>query len=236
MTFMILGDTCTRNCRFCAVKKGIPKQVDSYEPQNIARAVEKMGLKYVVITSVTRDDLEDRGASQFACCVERLRSINKNIKIELLIPDFQGDKKDLEIVVNSKPDVIAHNLETLPRLYGEVRPQANYAVSLEILSGIKKIDPSIFTKSGIMVGLGESFEEVAGLLEDLRRVKCDILTIGQYLAPSKEHLAVEKFLSEEEFDKFSKLGQSLGFKSVLSAPLVRSSYLAQGIFEKCLIS
>lgn len=233
-TFMILGDICTRNCRFCAVKKGNPSAVNVSEPENLARAVKEMGLDYVVITSVSRDDLKDKGTNQFVRCVEQLRCQNKNIRIELLIPDFQGRQESLEIVVNSKPNVIGHNLETVARLYREVRPLADYELSLKALAQIKEIDKSIITKSGIMVGLGENFEEVVSLMKDLRSVSCDILTIGQYLAPSEEHLKVEKFLSEEEFEEFKVIGQSLGFKCVFSAPLVRSSYQASQIFEKCL--
>ncbi len=231
---MILGDTCTRNCRFCAVKKGKPLRLNLDEPNNLAKAVKMMRLNYAVITSVTRDDLQDGGASQFVCCVERLRESNENIKIELLTPDFKGIRKSLEIVIRSRPEIIGHNLETVSRLYKKVRPKANYKLSLEALRQVKESEPAILTKSGIMVGLGESFEEVAAVMEDLRGVDCDILTIGQYLSPSREHLAVERFVTQKEFDRFKEIGLALGFRCVVSAPLVRSSYKAYEVFEECL--
>lgn len=233
-TFMILGDTCTRNCGFCAVKKGAALAINPDEPCRLVKAVREMQLDYVVITSVSRDDLDDKGAIQFANCVEALRKDNKNLKIELLIPDFQGIRKNLEIVVKSSPDVLAHNLETVPRLYDKVRPQADYNISMQVLDLIKKLNPSIITKSGIMVGLGENFEEVVAVMKDLRRVNCDILTIGQYLAPSKAHIMVQRFLPQEEFDKFQEIALDMGFKCVASAPLVRSSFKAKEIFAECL--
>ncbi|MDP2940306.1 MAG: lipoyl synthase [Candidatus Omnitrophota bacterium] len=234
-TFLILGDICTRNCRFCAVKKGNPQALNLKEPSNLAKTIQRLNLNYVAITSVTRDDLNDGGASQFVRCVREISYLNASKKIELLIPDFQGKRDSLGMVIGSKPDVICHNLETVFRLYAKVRPKANYALSLKILSQIKQMDKSIFTKSGIMLGLGEREVEVIDLMQDLRQVNCDILTIGQYLAPSKNHLPVERFLLPEEFDKFKGLGLSLGFKCVQSAPLVRSSYMAQETFRECLI-
>ncbi len=230
-TFMILGDICSRGCGFCAVDKGSPRAINFAEADNLAKAAEKMNLNYVVITSVARDDLVDYGALQFVRCIERLHSVNDRIKIEVLIPDFQGSRENLERVVLSQPDVIGHNLETVARLYRRVRPQADYNLSLKILRWIKEINPSMLTKSGIMVGLGEDFEEVTRVMRDLRSVNCDILTIGQYLAPSKKHLPVSRFVIPEEFEEMKKTGMSWGFKVVTSAPLVRSSFMAEEIFE-----
>lgn len=227
-TFLILGDRCTRSCRFCAIKKEAPLPPDAKEPKNVARAVKKLELRYVVITSVTRDDLADGGAGQFAQIIKEIRKINgQGIKIEVLIPDFKGCFSSLERVVEERPDVLNHNLETVPRLYSKVRPQANYSRSLKLLEQGKELDPSIYTKSGLMVGLGESFEDVIGVMKDLRRVDCDILTIGQYLRPSEKHLEVKEFIPPEKFKEYEKIGQSLGFSYIASSPFVRSSYQAR---------
>ena len=227
-TFLILGDRCTRSCRFCAIKKEAPLPPDAKEPKNVARAVKKLELRYVVITSVTRDDLADGGAGQFAQIIKEIRKINgQGIKIEVLIPDFKGCFSSLERVVEERPDVLNHNLETVPRLYSKVRPQANYSRSLKLLEQSKELDPSIYTKSGLMVGLGESFEDVIGVMKDLRRVDCDILTIGQYLRPSEKHLEVKEFIPPEKFKEYEKIGQSLGFSYIASSPFVRSSYQAR---------
>ncbi len=224
-TFMILGNRCTRNCRFCAVEHKTPWSPDPEEPENVARAVKMLGLKYVVITSVTRDDLKDGGASQFAQTIEKIRKINgQNIKIEILIPDFQGSLPSLETVIQAKPTVLNHNLETAPRLYPEVRPGANYLRSIKLLQRVKEIAPYLYTKSGLMDGLGETFSEVIEVMEDMRRADCNILTLGQYLRPSSSHLSVKEFVIPERFTEYKKIGSELGFSFVASGPFVRSSY------------
>ena len=234
-TFLILGDRCTRNCRFCAVKKGAPLPLDVKEPKNVAQAVKKLGLRYVVITSPARDDLADGGADQFAQTIRKTREINgQRIKVEVLIPDFKGCLSSLKRVVEENPDVLNHNLETVPHLYSKVRPQANYFRSLKLLEQTKELDSSVHTKSGLMVGLGESFEDVIGVMKDLRGVDCDILTIGQYLRPSGEHLEVEEFIKPEKFKEYERIGQSLGFSYIASSPFVRSSYGARQAFESSL--
>jgi len=226
-TFMILGNRCTRNCRFCAVEHKTPWSPDPEEPENVARAVKMLGLKYVVITSVTRDDLKDGGAGQFAQTIEKIRKINgRNIKIEILIPDFQGSLPSLRTVIQAKPTVLNHNLETVPRLYSEVRPGANYLWSIKLLQRVKEIAPYLYTKSGLMVGLGETFSEVIEVMEDLRRADCNILTLGQYLRPSSSHLPVKEFVIPERFTEYKKIGSKLGFSFVASGPFVRSSYRA----------
>jgi lipoic acid synthetase len=222
LTFLILGEVCTRNCAFCAIKKGEPTPVDTDEPRKIAEAVKKLGLNYVVITSVTRDDLPDGGAGLFKKVIEEI----KGIKVEVLIPDFRGDREALNQVIAARPYVINHNLETVSRLYAKVRPQADYQRSLDLLRHIKEADPSIYTKSGIMVGLGERDEEVAQVLRDLKKVSCDMVTIGQYLRPSRQNLQVERFVEPEVFVDFERLGRDMGFLSVTAGPLVRSSYRA----------
>ena len=231
-TFMILGDRCTRNCKFCAVKKGNPSPLDLREPENVAKAVNKLRLKYVVITSVTRDDLNDGGANQFAKTIEEVKKINKEVKIEVLIPDFKGSLASLKKVIEAKPFVLNHNVETVPRLYSEVRPQANYIRSLKLLERSKELNSSIYTKSGLMVGLGETSNEIIEVMKDLRKVKCDVLTIGQYLRPSIKHLPVKKYIRPEKFQEYEKIGRSLGFLSVISGPFVRSSYRAEEIWDK----
>ena len=230
-TFMILGRECTRNCTFCTVSKNEPMTVDLEEPFNIAEGVKKLGLKHVVITSVTRDDLADGGANHFVKVINAVKEASPTTAIEVLIPDFQGNKDALLEVVKAKPKVINHNIETIKRLYPEVRPMANYAQSLELLERIKEMDPSIFSKSGLMVGLGETIDEVFELLSDLRRYGCDIVTIGQYLAPSKNHHPVIEYVTPEVFEIYKKKAEELGFKFVASSPLVRSSYHAGKAFD-----
>ena len=234
-TFMILGDICTRACRFCAVSAGKPLEIDSAEPRNVALAVQKINLKYVVITSVARDDLADEGAGQFARTITEIRQLLPHVKIEVLIPDFSGRRENLKIVTDVKPEVISHNIETVSRLSKKVRPQAEYLRSLDVLKMFKELDPAIFTKTSFMVGLGETRAEVEALMEDLVGTGCDILTIGQYLSPSssKRHVPVEHFVSPEEFASYKKFGLKLGFKYVLSGPLVRSSYIAEEGYEEC---
>lgn len=227
-TFMILGNQCTRNCRFCAVKKGNPLPPDPDEPENVAKAVAKLGLSYVVITSVTRDDLPDGGAGQFARVIDCIKKLcGSKTYIEVLIPDFKGSFSSLKKVIEAKPFVINHNLETIPRLYPEVRPRANYQRSLEVLRRCKSVDPATYTKSGLMVGLGETFDEVVQVIKDLREVGCDILTIGQYLRPSPSHLEVKEFVHPDVFKKYEEVAYSLEFTYVASSPFVRSSYMAK---------
>jgi len=225
-TFMILGNICTRNCLYCNVETGEPKEVDAEEPKRIAKAVKELKLNYVVITCVTRDDLEDCGAEQFVKCVKEIRNANPNCRIELLISDLKGDYNYLEKIINIAPDVINHNIEVVKHLFPTLRPQASYECSLYILKTIKKINPNIITKSGLMVGLGETKQQIMHTFKDLKEVGTDILTIGQYLQPTKQHAKVEKYYTSDEFDKFTRNALSLGFKKVFSGPLVRSSYRA----------
>lgn len=229
-TFMILGSVCTRNCGFCGVESGAPSQVDAEEPERVALAARDLGLSYVVITSVTRDDLPDGGARQFAETVRAVRTLVPGAKIEILTPDFMGDNDALPIVLDSKPDVFNHNVETAPRLYRHVRPQADYERSLRVLKNAKETAPHITTKSGFMVGLGETFQEMVSVMEDLRASACDYLTIGQYLRPSKRNLPVVEYLAPEIFEKYKETALSIGFKAVASAPLVRSSMNAEDMF------
>ena len=226
-TFMILGHTCTRNCTFCAVNKGAPVPVDPEEPARMADAVARMGLKHVVITSVTRDDLADGGAEQFARTVKALRRVTPDTVIEVLIPDFAGDRAALTKVVAAKPHIINHNLETVPRLYPEVRPMARYGRSLELLRGVKELDSGIYTKSGLMAGLGETAPEILAVMDDLLAVDCDILTIGQYLRPTEKHIAMHEFVTPETFALYKEKGLAKGFKFVASGPFIRSSYHAE---------
>ncbi len=230
-TFMILGTQCSRNCRFCNVSHEALEPVDPKEPENVAKATRELGLKHVVVTSVTRDDLTDGGAGHFSKVINAIRAVDKEIAIEVLIPDFQGDFKALKKVTDAKPDIINHNIETIPRMYDKIRPQAHYNQSLEVLKNVKKLDSSIFTKSGIMVGIGEATEEVHQVMKDLREYQCDFLTIGQYLAPSKEHYPVEEYITPEAFKAYKDKGESLGFSFVASDPLVRSSYKAADMLE-----
>ncbi len=225
-TFMILGKICTRNCTFCNVTKGLAEKVDPAEPLHVAQAVRELKLKHVVVTSVTRDDLPDGGAAHFAEVIGEIFKLGGNTTIEVLIPDFQGEKEALRTVVKAKPNVINHNVETVPRLYPSVRPKAVYQRSLELLKRVKEMDCGIATKSGIMVGLGEKKEEIMEVLQDLRLVDCDLLTIGQYLSPSKEHHPVVEYIHPNEFAEYKEKALALGFKHVAAAPLVRSSYHA----------
>ena len=225
-TFMILGDICTRSCGFCAVKTGRPTRLDLEEPFRVAEAIRSMKIKHAVITSVNRDELPDGGAAVFAETIRQARQVNPSIKIEVLIPDFRGVEWALDIVVEARPDILNHNTETVPRLYQTVRPQAKYTRSLELLERAKR--KGMVTKSGLMLGLGEKTEEVLAVLNDLRKVECDILTLGQYLQPTKEHLPVDRYVHPEEFRMFKEKGVEMGFKHVESGPLVRSSYHAEG--------
>ncbi len=226
-TFMILGDTCTRRCPFCDVAHGRPGAVDPLEPQRLAEAVAVMGLSYVVITSVDRDDLEDRGAGHFAACIAALRQRLPGLTIEILVPDFRRRVElALERLYAALPDVFNHNLETVPRLYRRVRPGADYAGSLRLLQRFKQAHASIPTKSGLMLGLGETLDEVQQTLQDLRAHACDMLTLGQYLQPSRYHLPVERFVTPEEFRALGDYAKALGFSRVASGPMVRSSYHA----------
>jgi lipoic acid synthetase len=231
-TFMILGSVCTRGCTFCNVAKGGPQPVDEKEPEHIAQAVKALGLKHTVITSVTRDDLADGGAGHFAGVIHAIRETSPDVTVEVLIPDFRGDFEALQKVVNAHPQIINHNVETVPALYPEVRPQANYQRSLAVIGRVKEMDLSIYTKSGIMVGLGEKPEEVLEVLSDLRRVNCDFLTIGQYLAPSPRHHAVVEYVHPEQFDDYRAKAYEMGFSYVASGPLVRSSYMAEQALGK----
>ncbi|MFC1591006.1 lipoyl synthase [Thermodesulfobacteriota bacterium] len=226
-TFMILGDICTRNCAFCSVRAGTPLPPDPREPENIASASQELNLKHVVLTCVSRDDLTDGGAAQFA---ETIRAINKllpDTTTDVLISDLNGSRKNLEIVLDARPDILAHNLETVPRLYATCRQQADYQRSLDVLVCSKEIAPDIFTKSGIMVGLGETKDEVIALMQDLRGVSCDFVTIGQYLRPSADNLEVVEFITPAMFEEYRQIGVEMGFRYIASAPFVRSSFHAE---------
>lgn len=225
-TFMILGNICTRNCRFCAVEKGKPLPVYKDEPENIAKVANLLKLSHVVITSVTRDDLEDGGANQFADCIKEIRKLESAPSIEVLIPDFSGNFKNLNIVLAYFPDVLNHNVETVKRLYLEIRPGADYIRSLRILKKAKKYSKNIIVKSGFMVGLGEKWEEIISLLKDLSDVNCDIVTMGQYLQPSENHIPIDKFYTPDEFINLKQIALEMGIKYVESGPFVRSSYKA----------
>lgn len=226
VTFLILGDVCTRNCLFCGIKKGRPRPVDEEEPLKIARVVKRLNLKYVVITSVTRDDLEDKGVSQFIRTMEHIRRLNGEVSIELLIPDFSQKENLLKRIVEKKPQVIAHNLETIKRFYPYLRDRADYERSLNVLKMVKLYDRTIFTKSGIILGLGERKGEVLKLLSDLRKVDCDFLTLGQYLPPSRKHIFPEEYVKPEVFLFYKKMAERLGFKKVKAGPYIRSSKLS----------
>jgi len=230
-TFLILGDRCTRNCRFCAVVHGPSGPPDPGEPARVADAVKDMGLQYVVVTSVTRDDLPDGGAALFAETIRTIREKRPVAKVEVLIPDFQGNMNALRTVVEAHPDVLNHNVETVPRLYPSVRPGAVYRRSIDLLGQVKVLDPSITTKSGLMLGLGESSDEVRGTLQDLLDAGCRILTLGQYLQPSQRHLPVARFLPPEEFEAWKERALQMGFAEVASGPFVRSSYHAKELFQ-----
>jgi lipoic acid synthetase len=230
-TFLILGRVCTRNCGFCAVEHGTPGLTDETEPERVSQAVKKMGLQYVVITSVTRDDLSDGGASLFAKVIRSIRILDPEIKIEVLIPDFKGDLTSLKTVLKERPDVLNHNVETISRFYPEVRSQADYRRSIDLLRRSKENFPHILTKSGFMLGLGETKAEVLDLLRDLREAKCDFLTIGQYLQPRLDRLPVMRFISPEEFEEYKGIGGKMGFRAVASGPFVRSSFHASKMYH-----
>lgn len=229
-TFMILGDTCTRACAFCNVKTGKPGAVDPLEPENLAQSVKAMGLKHVVITSVDRDDLADGGAFQFIASIERVRAVSPGTTVEILTPDFRDKAGSVEAVAKAKPDVFNHNLETVPRLYPTIRPGARYFESLRLLQKVKEVEPEIFTKSGIMVGLGEERHEVLQVMDDLRSADVDFLTIGQYLQPTPKHAAVARFVTPAEFDDYKAMARAKGFLLVSASPLTRSSHHADQDF------
>ena len=225
--FLILGDICTRNCKYCNVQHGEPASLNSNEPKDVAESVKELDLKYVVITSVTRDDLEDGGASVFYNTVNEVKNLNKNCKIEVLIPDFKGKIGSLKKIIDSKPDVINHNIEVVEELFPKIRPEGNYKISLKLLENIKHINKNVKTKSGFMVGIGENKDQILKTMKDLRDANVDFLTIGQYLQPTKGHAEIKKYYTPEEFDEFQKIGLDVGFQHVESGPLVRSSYHAE---------
>lgn len=236
-TIMIMGDTCTRGCKFCNVKTGNPLgKIDALEPEKVAFSISQMNLEYIVLTSVDRDDLPDQGSAHFARTVRTIKKLDNHVLIEILTPDFRGDLDCLKIVVDSKPDVFAHNVETVERLQRSVRdPRANYAQSFKILQNVKKMNPSMYTKTSLMLGLGETDEEILTTLRDLRAIDCDVVTFGQYLQPSAKHLEVQAFVTPEKFEYWKKVAEDLGFLYVASGPLVRSSYRAGEFFMKSLI-
>ena len=224
-TFLIMGNNCTRNCRYCNITCNKPGPLDFDEPKRVASAVKSLGLKYAVITSVTRDDLPDGGAEHFANCIYEIRKTSPDTKIEILTPDFKGDEKSLDIIIKAHPDVFNHNIETVRKVFKTARPQGNYDISLNVLKYIKD-NSDILTKSGLMIGLGEDFDDIKKTLEDLKSVGCDILTVGQYIQPSKSHLEVSKYYTLDEYEKLKKLADEIGFEKHQIGPLVRSSYKA----------
>ena len=225
-TFMILGEICTRACRYCAVTTGKPNELDTFEPIRVAESVKSMNLSYCVITAVNRDDLSDGGAAIFADCIKRIRETSPHCKVEVLIPDLQGNWDALKLILDQKPDVLNHNIESTREIFPVVRAKGDYDLSLELLAKSKAIDPSIVTKSGIIVGMGEDTKQLKSTMQDLREVDCDLLTIGQYLRPSQKHLKTVKYYKPDEFEDLKQIGLNLGFKHVASGPLVRSSYHA----------
>ncbi|MDG7056489.1 MAG: lipoyl synthase [Wolbachia endosymbiont of Meromenopon meropis] len=231
-TVMILGSVCTRACAFCNVTTGIPDKLDPHEPENLAKAIKKLNLKHVVITSVDRDDLPDGGSSQFVNCIKEIRKIIPKITIEILTPDFLNKKGAFEAVALASPDVYNHNIETVPRLYTKIRPKARYFYSLYMLKVVKQINPKIFTKSGLMVGLGETKEEIFQVMDDLRSAEVDFLTIGQYLQPTPKHANIDRYITPEEFKHYKYIAYSKGFLMVASSPLTRSSYYAEKNFNQ----
>ncbi|MEM2956424.1 MAG: lipoyl synthase [Candidatus Pacearchaeota archaeon] len=231
-TFMILGDTCTRNCKYCNIKKGIPNLVDKNEPERIAKAVKKLKLNYVVITSVTRDDLKDGGAGHFVKTVKEIRKINPKCKIELLISDLKGNWDSLKKIVDSKPDLVNHNVEVAKILFPKLRPKGSYKLSIELLKRAKKINPVITTKSGFMIGLGETKKQIIQTLKDLKEAQVDIVTIGQYLSPSSKHAKIKKFYNPKEFQEIKSIAKKIGLKKVIAGPLIRSSYNAGECFNE----
>ena len=224
-TFLIMGGDCTRNCKYCNITCAKPKPLDPQEPKHVAEAVQALGLKYAVITSVTRDDLADGGAEHFANCIYEIRKICPDTKIEILTPDFKGDKNSLDLIIKAHPDVFNHNIEAVRDIFKTVRPQGNYNCSLEVLKYVKE-NSNILTKSGLIIGLGESFEQIEQTLVDLKNVGCDIVTIGQYIQPSKQHLEVAKYYTPQEYDELRALAKEVGIKNYQIGPLVRSSYRA----------
>ena len=233
-TFMIMGDTCTRSCRFCAVKTGKGGALDADEPRRVAESARALGLKHTVVTSVNRDELADGGARHFAETIHQLRALLPETIIEVLTPDFLGNKANIQIVVEAKPHVYNHNIETVPRLYRRVRPQARYPRSLQLLQYVKQADPGIYTKSGLMVGLGETKDEVVALLEDLKAHDVDAVTIGQYLKPGKKYLDVVEYVHPDLFAEYKAIGEEMGFLFVASGPFIRSSYNAKEFSDKFL--
>nr|WP_320411455.1 lipoyl synthase [Candidatus Syntrophocurvum alkaliphilum] len=225
-TFMLMGDTCTRNCSFCGVNKGNPNKIDPEEPINVAKGVKHLGLTHAVITSVTRDDLDDGGAEHFVETINNIKKFNPNTSIEVLIPDFKGNKEAILKIIKAKPEIINHNIETVPALYNLIRPQASYEKSLKLLQFVKEENPLILTKTGIMIGLGESKQNVLDLINDLVNINCDILTIGQYLQPSRNHLEVKEYITLEQFSEYKDIAKQKGIRFVESGPFVRSSYKA----------
>jgi lipoic acid synthetase len=225
-TFLILGDVCTRSCGFCDVRTGRPAPLDWDEPQRVAQAVQAMGLRHVVITSVNRDERKDGGAPIFALCIQQVRQAQPGCTVEVLVPDFKGSIEALKIVMDARPDILNHNVETVPRLFRQVQPQDRYEWAIATLRNAKVLWPQAVTKSGIMVGLGETFDEVVETMRDLRGVDVDILTVGQYLQPTRKHLPIDRYYEPREFDEFKRLGLEMGFRWVESGPLVRSSYNA----------
>jgi len=235
-TFMILGDICTRRCHYCAVTTGRPTGVDIMEPDRLAETVKRLGLKYCVITSVNRDDLADGGAFIFAMCIRKINQQVPGCKVEVLIPDFDGSLTGLKTVVKARPDVLNHNIESTRRVFPRVRPRGDYQRSLGLLARVKELDPTMPTKSGIIVGMGEEWDEIVETMKDLRSVGCDLLTVGQYLRPSEKHIPIARFYTPAEFQELGSIGESLGFKHVASGPLVRSSYHADQQHAAALIS
>ena len=227
-TFLIMGNVCTRNCRYCNISSGIPETLNENEPKEVANAIKELGLKYAVITSVTRDDINDGGAEHFARTIEEIRKISPETKIEILTPDFNGDKNSLDIIIKAMPEVFNHNIETTKQIFKKARPKGNYQTSLEVLKYVRD-NSNIKTKSGLMVGLGETFEEIEETFKDLKNVGCDILTVGQYIQPSKKHLEVDKYYTLEEFEQIKNLAKKVGFKHFQIGPLVRSSYMAKDL-------
>lgn len=225
-TFMVLGNACTRPCGFCSVPRGTPEAVEADEPTRVAEAAVRLGLKHVVITSVTRDDLPDGGVQHFAECIAAVRMRIPDAAVEVLTPDFLGDTRAIDIVTDAKPDVFNHNLETVPRLHPKVRGKAEYRRSLDVLDRVKQRDPSIFTKAGLMLGIGETVAELFDVFADLRAIRCDLLTLGQYLAPTLKHIPVSRFVPPFEFDEIAAMARTLGFANVVAGPYVRSSYHA----------
>lgn len=228
--FLILGDTCTRNCKYCNVKHGNPKSLNYNEPKDVAESVRKLDLRYVVITSVTRDDLDDGGALFFYNTIKEVKSLNKKCKLEVLIPDFKGNIESLKKIVSAKPDVINHNIEVVQELFPDIRPEGNYKISIKVLKNIKKIDNNLKSKSGFMIGLGETKDQILNTMKDLRKANVDYLTIGQYLQPSKNHAEIKKYYTPKEFEELKNTAINMGFKHVESGPLVRSSYHAEKVF------